>query len=373
MAQTLESSPTPSADAAESRADAVVVTEGVTKSFSGLTYPVLDDLDLRVVEGEILSLLGPSGCGKTTLLRLLAGFEAPDGGRILVRGREMAGRRTWVRPEERRIGFVFQDHALFPHLTVEQNVAFGLRARRGARRARAQEVLNLVGLTVFAGRYPHELSGGQQQRVAVARALAPAPEVVLLDEPFSGLDAALRDSTRDEVRRILEIAGTTVILVTHDQEEALAFGDRLAVLRSGRLEQVGTPDEVYRRPRTAFVASFLGRTNLVHGQGREAVADTPLGPVSLTREASGPLLLSVRPEDLAFDETAGVSVRVVERRFHGHDLSFVCELPPGTQGVERLVVRTGAGCTVRAGDVVRVRVAGSAVPLRGSATTTERA
>ena len=346
----------------------VVRVSGLTKSYADPLHPAVADFELSVSEGEILCLLGPSGCGKTTLLRLIAGFEEPNAGSIHVGAREVVGPAAWVAPEKRAIGFVFQDYALFPHLNVLQNVAFGVRARsRRERIRRAEEVLDLVGLTVFKARYPHQLSGGQQQRVALARALAPKPDVILLDEPFSNLDAALREATREEVKNILKETRTTTILVTHDQEEALTFGDRLAVMRSGWLEQLGTPEEVYKRPRTAFVAKFLGRTNLLHGTGAGQVADTLFGTLPLTREAEGRVLLSLRPEDLAFETERGVPVSVLTREFKGHDLTFVCRALTESDGHDGLLtVQTGPDCPVSAGDSVRISSRGPAVPLEGS-------
>ena len=351
------------------RPTAVVEMRRLVKRYARNDHLAVDHLDLDVGAGEILCLLGPSGCGKTTLLRLIAGFEMPDAGHVRIAGATVADDDTWVEPEKRRIGFVFQDYALFPHLTVRQNVAFGLRDGPRAKRLKhADEVLDLVGLTIFAGRYPHQLSGGQQQRVALARALAPAPAVILLDEPFSNLDAALRGSTRDEVRQILKRTGTTAILVTHDQEEAMTFADRLAVMRSGHLEQVGTPERVYARPETAFVASFLGRTNLLRGEGHGSVARTPLGDLTLARPAQGQVLLSLRPEALTFSPNgSGVPVRVIQREFKGHDLTYTCALADGER--LRLVVQTGPGCTVQVGDVVPLTVGGTAVPLEPSGAT----
>ena len=350
--------------------DAVVELRGIVKRYSRTDHMAVDHLNLDVGPGEIVCLLGPSGCGKTTLLRLIAGFETPDAGRVRVAGATVADSDTWVEPEKRRIGFVFQDYALFPHLTVRQNVAFGLRRLPKARRLeRADAVLDLVGLTVFAGRYPYQLSGGQQQRVALARALAPAPAVILLDEPFSNLDAALRGSTRAEVQRILKRTGTTAILVTHDQEEAMTFADRLAVMRSGRLEQVGTPERVYARPETAFVAGFLGRTNLMRGEGRGDVAHTALGDLAVTRPAHGQVLLSLRPEALRFGQNGqGVRARVLQREFKGHDLTYTCVLADGER--QRLLVQTGPGCRVQVGDLVSVTARGPAVPLDPSLPST---
>jgi iron(III) transport system ATP-binding protein len=344
----------------------VVELRALTKRYMQPAHLAVEDLTLDVASGEILCLLGPSGCGKTTLLRLIAGFEMPDEGAVRIAGAEVAGPSTWVPPDRRRIGFVFQDYALFPHLTVLQNVAFGLRgADRADRERRAAEVLDLVGLTIFSGRYPHQLSGGQQQRVALARALAPQPAVILLDEPFSNLDAALRGATRDEVRQILKRTGTTTVLVTHDQEEALTFADRLAVMRAGRLEQEGAPETVYARPRTAFVATFLGRTNLLRGEGFGHVARTALGELPLSRAVRGQVMVSVRPETLSFRPGGhGVPVRVLQREFKGHDLTFTCQVLQG-DGL-RLVVQTGPECAVQVGDTVPLAAAGAAVPLEAS-------
>jgi iron(III) transport system ATP-binding protein len=356
-----------------SRPDAVAACElhDVTKSYQDPAHPAVDRLSLRIERGETVALLGPSGCGKTTLLRLVAGFEAPDAGSVVVAGRTVSGPSAFVAPEDRRIGFVFQDYALFPHLDVLGNVAFGLTGRsRRERRERAREVLDLVGLTVFARRYPGQLSGGQQQRVALARALAPEPDLILLDEPFSNLDAALRAGTREEVRRILERSGATTLLVTHDQEEAMTFADRLAVMRAGRLEQAGAPEETYLAPRTAFVAGFLGRTNLLRGEADGRTVRTRLGAIPLAREARGAVLVSLRPEDLRLDPIGpdgsagdGVEVVITERTFQGHDMLFRCR---ASDAGELFTVRTGPGAPLREGDAARLRTQGRAVPLESS-------
>ncbi|MFO7546070.1 MAG: ABC transporter ATP-binding protein [Trueperaceae bacterium] len=364
----------------------VVRISSVEKRYGEHGPIAVRSFDLEVRSGEILCLLGPSGCGKTTLLRLIAGFEAPDQGRVEVGGRVVAGDGVWVQPERRRIGFVFQDFALFPHMSVLDNVAFGLPGRsRAERRARAAKVLALVGLTVFQQRYPHQLSGGQQQRVALARAIATEPHLLLLDEPFSNLDAALRGATRDEVRSILKRTGTTAVMVTHDQEEALSVADRVAVMRAGHLEQLGTPEEVYLEPRTAFVAGFLGRTNLLRGTANGDHADTALGPVTLARPATGRVVLSVRPEHVAFERhpadgaTPGVRLEVLRREFKGHDVTYECRplraaatgqaSANEAQADERILVNATADCLVREGDVASVRVTGQAVPLEPSPRT----
>ncbi len=351
-------------------AEAVVSLKSLTKSYQDPKHPAVDDFSLSVKRGEILALLGPSGCGKTTLLRLIAGFEVPDQGQIVISGREVAGPKTWRQPEKRKIGFVFQDYALFPHLNVLQNVAFGLtNMPKKLRLERAKEVLDLVGLKIFSRRYPHQLSGGQQQRVALARALAPQPDVILLDEPFSNLDAALRGATRAEVRRILERTNTTTILVTHDQEEAMTFADRLVVMRSGKLEQTGPPEAVYLRPRTAFVANFLGSTNLIRGIGRGEVAETVLGRLPMTQQIEGSVLLSLRPEELLFAGPQGVPVSIISREFKGHDLTYTCQLLTDPEQLgQRFIVQTGPNCPVQVGDVTTLSSQGLAVPLEGSST-----
>jgi iron(III) transport system ATP-binding protein len=360
----------------EGPAAVVLETRQLTKRYPGTTYPAVTDFNLQVREGEIFGLLGPSGCGKTTLLRLLAGFETPDAGSVTAGGSVVADAATGYLqlPESRRIGFVFQDYALFPHLTVLQNVVFGLpRLSRRERLERASETLDLVGMTLFRSRYPHQLSGGQQQRVALARALAPRPRLVLLDEPFSSLDAAMRGGTRTEVRRILQRSGTTAILVTHDQEEALTFSDRIAVMRSGKLEQVGTPEEVYRYPRTAFTASFLGTANLVQGTAAGRQASTPLGHLPLSRSALGQVLLCLRPENMSLDgckggpDEAGLEVRVLQREFQGAQSVLQCEPLTRAESLpHRLVVRAPADHSHQPGDICRLSYRGIAVPLESS-------
>lgn len=280
---------------------------------------VVDDLSLSVPVGEILTLLGPSGCGKTTVLRLIAGFERIDGGWIKVAGTIVAQPNFHLPPEKRRVGMVFQDYAIFPHLSVMQNVAFGLR---GQLAVRAQEMLEMVGLTKLGNVMPHELSGGQQQRVALARALAPEPAVLLLDEPFSNLDATLRKQVRQEVRGLLKQSRATAIFVTHDQEEALLMGDRVAVMRAGTLEQVGLPEEVFHRPRTRFVASFLGQTDFLPGKVVGQGVETSLGilPCELNHAKGTKIEFALRPADVVIltqKEEGATEAWVTERQFAG--------------------------------------------------------
>src|SRR5574341_722286 len=255
--------------------------QDLTKRFAPDDPPAVDGLSLAVAPGEILALLGPSGCGKTTTLRLIAGFDTPDRGIIEIRGQRMATPGMVVPPEARGVGIVFQDYALFPHLTVSDNVAFGLgRLDRATRARQAAEVLELVGLGGLAGRFPHELSGGQQQRVALARALAPAPALILLDEPFSNLDADLRAVMREEIGKILRLTGTTAVFVTHDQQEAFTLADRVGVLHAGHLEQLDVPYEVYHHPVTRFVAEFVGEADFLRGFVKEEGIVTEIGTVA---------------------------------------------------------------------------------------------
>ncbi|HEX9950844.1 MAG TPA: ABC transporter ATP-binding protein, partial [Rubricoccaceae bacterium] len=289
--------------------------------------PVVNGLSLDVGEGELVALLGPSGCGKTTVLRCLAGFMRPDRGTVRLGGDVLdddSGRH--VPTEKRGIGVVFQESALFPHLSAWDNVAFGLREwSRVDRDARISHVLKLVGMTGFEARAPHALSGGQRQRIALARALAPRPRLLLLDEPFSSLDELLRAEMRTEVRAALRAEGTTAVLVTHDQEEALQTADRVAVMQGGRIEQIGTPEEVYTVPRTLFVAQFLGQTNLMLTHADGDWAETALGRVRLHREAQGTVLVALRPEHLALSagdaaEDGARSGAIAERLYRGHDV-----------------------------------------------------
>jgi iron(III) transport system ATP-binding protein len=288
----------------------------VTKRFGDVA--AVSDATLDVAGGEILALLGPSGCGKTTLLRTIAGFERPDSGTVEVDGRVVAG-ETWAPPEARGVGMVFQDYALFPHLTVAENVGFGLARRERARRV--PTLLALVDLCGLGGRYPHELSGGQQQRVALARALAPAPRVVLLDEPWSNVDPQLRAELRAEVSAVLRSLRVTAILVTHDREEAFSAADRIALMRDGSIVQVGTPEELYFAPVDRWAAEFLGAGNVLAGEADRGYARTPLGAVP-TNGAAGAVELLVRPELVGLEPHPEGEGEVVGREFRGHDVFY---------------------------------------------------
>ena len=286
----------------------VVELHCVVKNYVHGDHGDVKGLSLMVMQGELLVLLGPSGCGKTTTLRLMAGFEQPDAGVVRIAGRLVADRTRSTPPEQRGLGMVFQDYALFPHLTVAENVAFGLhRLPKRQRAGRVDEILQMVGLADLAGRYPHALSGGQQQRVALARALAPRPAVILFDEPFSNLDAELRQQMRGEVRRILRQSGSTAVFVTHDQQEALLLGDRVAVMRQGYVEQIDTPDAVYHRPQNRFVAEFMGAADFlpVHVTADGLASEIGLLPSISALPLGRPAEAMLRPHDLRVTPAAG--------------------------------------------------------------------
>ena len=331
-----------------------VLVRGVTAGYGGA--PVLDDLSLAVDSGEIVAVLGASGSGKTTLLRVLAGFLRPTSGEVRFGDRVVSSDAVWVPPERRRVGIVPQEGALFPHLDVAGNVAFGLP--RGSA-SRVDEMLEMVGMAGMGRRRPQELSGGQQQRVALARALAPEPDVLCLDEPFSALDASLRTRLRGEVREVLARTGTTTILVTHDQEEALSIADRVAVVRDGRVVQVDTPGDLYGHPADLDTARFVGEAVELQAQ---AVADDrvscALGEVTVTPSTgAGPGTLVLRPEQLAVapEGSIGGAPGVVRARsFHGHDCLLLVSLDAG----QEVAVRVPGGAAPRPGERVRVVVVG---------------
>ena len=337
----------------------------ITKRFARNLAPVVEGLSFEVYPGEIFALLGPSGCGKTTTLRLITGFERADAGEIWVEGQCFEGSKTHLPPEARGIGIVFQEYALFPHLNVFQNVAFGLKKLPPKLRdERVMTVLEMVGMTPFKNRKPYELSGGQQQRVALARSIAPSPKLILLDEPFSNLDAGMRHSTREEIRTLLKDTGMSAVFVTHDQEEALCFADRLAVMHDGRIEQIGTPETVYHHPQTPFVADFLGVTNLIDGEAKGDCAETPLGKFRIAPSARGRVLLSIRPEHLVMVQPAaegqsnGVG-EIVTRDFKGHDLTYQVRI-----GTRNYVVQTNYCCPLQVGAQVTLQAVEPAVVVK---------
>jgi iron(III) transport system ATP-binding protein len=337
----------------------ILSIEGLTKRYSRGAMPAVADVDLRVESGEVMAVVGESGCGKTTLLRLVAGLETPDEGVIRIRGATVAGPRSWVVPERRGIGMVFQDFALFPHMTVVGNIVYGLRAMaRAGRQERAEEMLELVGLTGYGDRFPHQLSGGQQQRVALARALAPQPSLLLLDEPFSNLDTTLKRSLRDELREILQGTGTTALLVVHDAEDVLLLADRAAVMRFGRVLQTGDPNTLYRQPANEYVAHFFGETNVLPGRACLGGFDTPLGlvPCTVGGTAAGAVRLCLRPEDLQFvpESEAGRPAVVRRVRVTGTRRRVVVSLENGSDPEATLTVETGPEMPLAVGDRVYV-------------------
>ncbi len=315
-----------------STAEHVLELEGVTKSYGDDV--AVDDLSLAVEEGEFMTLLGPSGCGKTTTLRIVAGLEQPDSGEVRIAGSSVSGAGSAVDPEDRDVGLVFQEFALFPHMSVEDNVAFGLE---DGDNGRVEEMLELVGLEGHRDKNPENLSGGQRQRVALARSLAPEPEVLLLDEPFSNLDVGLRVRMREEVRRIVKEAGVTTVTVTHDQEEALSISDRVGVMNDGRLEQVGEPEEVFQTPESRFVADFLGHASFLSGRVGDEGVETPLGTVpldhveGLTEAYTGVAVdLLVRPDDAtALPADGDPDGTIIHRRYDGPSFTYRVELDNG--------------------------------------------
>lgn len=339
----------------------VIHCEHLLKRFEG--SPAVDDVSLELEAGETLALLGPSGCGKTTLLRLIAGFERPDAGSVFIRGRQVVGPRRFVTPDKRKIGFVFQDYALFPHLKVSTNVAFGLE-KNGGRRERVTKMLELIGLAHKAGCYPHELSGGEQQRVALARALAPNPDVVLLDEPFSNLDATLRRQLRGDLVQILEATRATAIFVTHDREEALSVGSQIAVMQHGRIIEVASPREIYLNPKTREAARSVGTSSLLQGRAEGGFAHCDLGRLPLGRPCTmGRVEILLRPESIRLAPLprggtyqgilgATAEAEIVECRFHGGYQTLAIRLAGG----QVLDVHVGPSHRFHVGDRVGVVV-----------------
>jgi putative spermidine/putrescine transport system ATP-binding protein len=348
----------PAAAAAGTRAGVAVQLLELHRAYGAVR--ALDGLTLELAPGELVALLGPSGCGKTTALRALAGLDESDSGRILVDGKDI----THVPANRRDMGMVFQAYSLFPNMTARDNVAYGLRLRGmdgPKRRRRADEMLELVGLLAQGGRYPYQLSGGQQQRIALARALAISPKVLLLDEPLSALDAKVRRQLREEIRRIQIAVGTTTLFVTHDQEEALALGDRVGVMSAGHLEQIAPPSELYDRPRTAFVAEFVGLTNRIRGVARDGAVDligqrVPLLEGSTT---AGPVIALVRPEAIRLAPDTTGTARVLAVSFLGSVSRVQVELPTGELVGVQTDVEEAGGLTP--GTVVAVTFAPSPV------------
>ena len=325
--------------------NAPIVVDGISKRFG--PTPVLQGVSLDVDPGTIVALLGPSGCGKTTLLRVIAGLEQPERGSVRVGDEVLTGDGTFVPPERRRIGMVFQDWALFPHMSVAENVRYGLA--RDAPAARVDGALAMVGLSGLGDRQPGTLSGGQQQRVALARAIAPQPRCLLLDEPFSNLDTALRVQVRTEVHQLLADLGITTVFVTHDQAEAFVLGEKVAVMDKGVIVQHGSPTDLYEHPVSPWVAGFVGEANLLAGTVDGGTATTPVGPVPVVSSVGGgPVSVLARPEALRLTDGDSATVELVE--YYGHDTLYVVRL----DGADTVRVRSGLGPRWRRGDRVTV-------------------
>ncbi len=335
---------------------------GVSKQDRG-NVVVLDNVNLSLKHGELLGLLGPSGCGKTTLLRVVAGFESISQGTVEIAGKVVCTNCDSLAAEKRNTGMVFQDYALFPHLTVAENIAFGLKnqsksifSNNKVRIAhRVAEVLELIGLSGLEKRYPHQLSGGQQQRISLARALAPQPTLILLDEPLSNLDVQVRYRLRAEIRSILKAAGTSAIFVTHDREEALAISDKIAVMRGGKVEQIGTPEEVYLNPATHFVAEFVTQANFLPARKQGKVWLTEIGELTESKLIGNSNKvktgdLTLRPEDITLIEDPNSAIAVIERQFLGKEYFYCVETASG----KRIYVRTGLDKAIAIGSRVRL-------------------
>ncbi len=321
--------------------------DNVSKSFG--ESQAVANVSLNLSQG-ILALLGSSGCGKTTLLRLIAGFEHPQTGSIEIAGRKVVSENSWIPPEKRHLGMVFQDYALFPHLTVVENVAFGLKKRKDA----ARRLIELVGLTGLEQRYPYQLSGGQQQRVALARALAPQPQLVLLDEPLSNLDVQVRRRLREEIRDILKATGTSAVFVTHDQEEALAIADLVAVMSKGKLEQIGTPQEVYTQPASRFVAEFVTGANFLPALRQGELWATEVGCFAAADTGEKQADIMIREEDLLIEPTESEAAAVIHnRRFLGREYRYCLLTPSGKE----LHARTAISQVLPVGAKVKLNVA----------------
>lgn len=330
--------------------------KNISKTYKGTIKRAVSDFSIEIKEGNIVTLLGPSGCGKTTILRLIAGFEIAEEGEIYVKDKKVSDSSLFIQPEKREIGMVFQDYALFPHLNVYDNVSFGYKNKN--KNKRVNEVLELVNLSGLEKRYIHELSGGQQQRVALARALAKKPSVVLLDEPFSNLDASLRASMRNEMKKIIKETNSTAIFVSHDQKDALAISDKIVILKDGIIQQIGTPKEIYSKPQNKFVASFVGRSNIIEGTiGNDGKCIyTNIGVLKNNQNqqmcCGKKVCLSIRPNSIQISEDSSFKGKVKQFSYTGDSLDtlITVESPNGAQ--KDLHLSTNPNTQINIGDTV---------------------
>ena len=332
----------------------------VTKTYIGTKEPAVKDLNLYVEKGSIVTLLGPSGCGKSTTLRLIAGFEQPEEGSIALAGKKVCNHSTHIPPEKRGVGMVFQDYALFPHLNVFKNIGFGYKGKDY--NSRVSEVIKSVGLTGYENRYPNELSGGQQQRVALARALVRKPVVILLDEPFSNLDADMRVQMRLEVKRIIKEAGATAIFVSHDQKDALAISDKIAVINEGVIQQYSTPKKIYQYPENKFVANFVGQSNILEGKmnkdERSVITNIGVIPCNHTHgfKSGEEVYISIRPDSLEMDEKGNITGCIKETIFTGESIDAVVEVKLNDGSKQELLTHIHPEEEVKIGDTIKFTV-----------------
>ncbi len=343
----------------------IINISNIVKTYPENQTPAVNGVSFEVEQGQIITLLGPSGCGKTTLLRLIAGLERPDSGEISVKGEIVSGKNHWVSPEKRGVGMVFQDYALFPHLRVSQNIGFGIV---GKDKKRIRETLELVALDGYQDKYPAQLSGGQQQRVALARALAGNPVVVLLDEPFSNLDVNLRKQMRQDVVRIIHKSNTTAIFVTHDQKEALAISDKIIVMREGKVEQIGTPRQIYETPRTRFVASFVSQSNILEGilslDGKSVLTD--IGALLCSHNGSKKpgekVTVSLSPDSFKLNKDGTVRAKIEEVLYTGDNVDIMA-IVEVTGNSHQLSIHLPPETRIKRGQEVTFRVLPKCVPI----------
>ncbi|MEE8401615.1 MAG: ABC transporter ATP-binding protein [Candidatus Hydrothermarchaeaceae archaeon] len=335
------------------RQSQIIELKNVAKNYDGTN--AVRDITFSVSEGEIFAILGPSGCGKTTTLRLIAGFEKPDSGKLTINQINVSDSNSFIPPERRNVGIVFQEYALFPHLTVQENVSFGLGRFESSKREKIVEnMLGFVGLQNLKDRYPHQLSGGQQQRTALARALAPCPVVLLLDEPFSNLDVDMRVKMRDELKEILRKAKTTAVLVTHDQEEAFVLADRIAVMNDGIIEQIGTPEQIYHSPESKFVADFVGEADFLDGRVTEdgIISEIGIMPNPTNLPIGQAVELMIRPDDIDFNSEPNGECIIETREFKGSENRYHLKLPSGkilhSSQESTVIFKEGTNVTVKA-------------------------